>query len=259
MEQGSVLRIEKTSIYDGEGLRTVVYLKGCPLRCQWCSTPESQSQRIEKGFGQVMTTKEVMKEIEKDVVFFFHSQGGMTISGGEALIQPDFVRELLQESMYSGINTTLETSFYVDYQAILKVAPYLNSIYVDIKLFDSTKHKQSTGVSNQLILQNIEKFVRDFPECPLHIRVPVIPTINLDKAELLNIASFVAGLPSVEELELLPYHRYGLQSYQQLGRDYGLKNIEIPTNETMFGLAAFLSAKVPNLKIVTLSECFESN
>ena len=81
MEQGTVLRIEKTSIYDGEGLRTVVYLKGCPLRCSWCSTPESQKRTIEKGFGRIMTVKEVIKEIEKDAVFFFHSQGGVTISG----------------------------------------------------------------------------------------------------------------------------------------------------------------------------------
>lgn len=259
MGKGTVLRIEKTSICDGEGLRTVIYLKGCPLRCQWCSTPESQSRKIEKGFGQIMTTKEVMKEIEKDAVFFFHSQGGVTISGGEALVQADFVQELLQESIYSGINTTLETSFYVDYQAIRKVGPFLSSLYVDIKLFDSEKHQQWTGVSNELVLQNLKKFVHEFPECPVHIRVPVIPTVNLNHAELLNIAQFAAGLPSVKDLELLPYHRYGLQSYQQLGLEYVLKNIETPTNKTMIELTKFLSEKVAGLSIITLSESFKKD
>ncbi|OOL79485.1 hypothetical protein B1P95_16355, partial [Enterococcus faecium] len=96
--EGTVLRIEQGSLHDGAGLRTVVYLKGCPLRCAWCSIPESQSKQIEKGFGQTMTAEEVMDEIEKDAVFYFHSDGGVTISGGEALVQADFAKEILQKS-----------------------------------------------------------------------------------------------------------------------------------------------------------------
>ncbi len=257
MGQGTVLRIEKTSIYDGAGLRTVIYLKGCPLRCQWCSTPESQNRKIEKGFGQVMTTKEVMKEIEKDAVFFFHSQGGVTISGGEALIQADFVRELLRESVYLGINTALETSFFVDYPEIRKIGPFLNTIYIDIKLFDAEKHKQWTGVSNELIFRNIEKFTQEFPDCSVHIRIPVIPTVNLEQDELLNIVKFVGELSAVEDLELLPYHRYGLQSYQQLGVKYSMEEIETPSESEMFELAELLTARVPNVKILTMSKIFE--
>ncbi|QZO10906.1 glycyl-radical enzyme activating protein [Enterococcus raffinosus] len=256
MEQGTVLRIEKTSIYDGEGLRTVVYLKGCPLRCRWCSTPESQKQTIEKGFGKRMTTKEVMKEIEKDSIFYFHSRGGITISGGEALIQADFTRELLQESVYLGINTALETSFFVEYYEIKKVGPFLNDVFIDIKLFDAEKHRQWTGHSNGLILRNIEKFTQEFPDCSVHIRIPVIPTVNMNQTELLKITKFVGELSAVEDLELLPYHRYGLQSYRQLGIDYGMENLESPSEGQMFELAEFLSAQVPNLKILTLSESF---
>lgn len=254
MKQGTVLRIEKTSIYDGAGLRTVVYLKGCPLRCLWCSTPESQSKIIEKGFGQLMTTDQVMEEVEKDSVFFFHSGGGVTISGGEALVQADFVREILKRSQLSGINTTLETSFYVNYQEIRKVAPYLNSIYVDIKSFDNDQHRTWTGVSNKTILANIKKFSAEFPECPLHIRMPVIPTVNFDKTDILKIAQFVAPLKSVVDFELLPYHRYGLQSYQQLGIDYGLKEINTPGEEAMTDLADYLAKSVPNLSILTMSK-----
>lgn len=256
MERGTVLRMEKTSIYDGEGLRTVVYLKGCPLRCSWCSTPESQKRTIEKGFGRIMTVKEVIKEIEKDAVFFFHSQGGVTISGGEALMQADFVRELLQESMYLGINTALETSFFADYQEIKKIGSFLNSIYIDIKCFDTEKHKQWTGVSNKLILSNIEKFTQEFHSCSVHIRIPVIPTVNMNQSELLKIAKFVGELSEVEDLELLPYHRYGLKSYQQLGIKYSMENLEPPSEEKMFEFAEFLAEQVPNMKVLTMGKSF---
>ena len=112
---GRVLRIEKTSIHDGEGLRTVVFLKGCPLRCKWCSTPESQRMEIEKGYGKDMTVEEVVKEICKDEIFFFHSGGGVTISGGEVLMQADFAKEILISCMEQGIPTAIETSLYSSY------------------------------------------------------------------------------------------------------------------------------------------------
>ena len=112
---GRVLRIEKTSIHDGEGLRTVVFLKGCPLRCKWCSTPESQRMEIEKRYGKDMTVEEVVKEICKDEIFFFHSGGGVTISGGEVLMQADFAKEILIFYMEQRIPTAIETSLYSSY------------------------------------------------------------------------------------------------------------------------------------------------
>ena len=115
---GRVLRIEKTSIHDGEGLRTVVFLKGCPLRCEWCSTPESQRMEIEKRYGKDMTVEEVVKEIYKDEIFFFHSGGGVTISGGEVLMQADFAKEILISCMEQRIPTAIETSLYSSYDII---------------------------------------------------------------------------------------------------------------------------------------------
>lgn len=112
---GRVLRIEKTSIHDGEGLRTVVFLKGCPLRCKWCSTPESQRMEIEKRYGKDMTVEEVVKEICKDEIFSFHSGGGVTISGGEVLMQADFAKEILISCMEQRIPTAIETSLYSSY------------------------------------------------------------------------------------------------------------------------------------------------
>lgn len=255
METGTVLRIEKTSIYDGEGLRTVVYLKGCFLRCKWCSTPESQSMKIEKGFGSIMTSDDVVKEVEKDAIFYLHSGGGVTISGGEALVQADFVRDILEKSRYSGINTALETSFYADYREIAKVGPWLNAIYVDLKLFDPLQHKKWTGVSNQRIKENLLRFAEEFPECSLHIRIPVIPTVNMDMVDLSHAAEFVAGLAGAD-LELLPYHRYGLQSYQQLGWTYELAEIETPDEATMIELAQQLVQKAPGLRVLSMDREF---
>ncbi|MGM0216793.1 4Fe-4S cluster-binding domain-containing protein [Enterococcus sp. AZ109] len=255
METGTVLRIEKSSIYDGEGLRTVVYLKGCPLRCKWCSTPESQNNKIEKGFGSIMTSEDVIKEVEKDAVFYLHSGGGVTISGGEALVQADFAQEILKKARYSGINTALETSFYADYQEISKVGSWLNAIYVDLKFFDSLKHQKWTGVSNLRIKENLKRFVRDFPECALHIRIPVIPTVNLDLADLTQSAKFVAQLRGAD-LELLPYHRYGLQSYRQLGKTYELAEIQTPDETVMIDLTQQLARINPGLPVMTMEQQF---
>ena len=255
METGTVLRIEKSSIYDGEGLRTVVYLKGCPLRCKWCSTPESQNRRIEKGFGRMMSSDQVVKEVEKDAVFYLHSGGGITISGGEALVQADFAQEILEKSRYSGIHTAMETSFYADYQEIAKVGPWLNALYVDLKLFDQEQHKKWTGVPNQQIKENLQRFAGDFPDCSLHIRIPVIPTVNLDLDDLTCSAEFVSQLKG-PDLELLPYHRYGLQSYRQLGRTYELAEIQTPEETTMVGLAQALAQHCPGLPVMTMDQRF---
>lgn len=118
--KGMVLRIERSSIHDGEGLRTVVFLKGCPLRCQWCSTPESQSFQIEQTetntYGTLMTVAEVMREIRKDSLFYFISAGGLTLSGGEILAQPEFTLALLKNARMECINTAVETSFFAPWE-----------------------------------------------------------------------------------------------------------------------------------------------
>ncbi len=243
-------------MYDGIGLRTVVYLKGCPLRCAWCSTPESQSKKIENGYGRIMSADEVMEEIEKDAIFYFHSGGGVTISGGEALVQADFTREILQKSKYIGINTALETSFCVPYSEIKKVAPFVDTLFVDIKIFTSALHKKWTGLGNEQILENIRRFLIEFPSCEVRIRIPVIPGINMDMTELLMSACFIADLDRFVPLELLPYHRYGMLTYRKLGLDYPLGDTPAPTTKEMLELADRLARSVPHMPVTTANKTF---
>ena len=233
---GRVLRIEKTSIHDGEGLRTVVFLKGCPLRCKWCSTPESQRMEIEKGYGKDMTVEEVVKEICKDEIFFFHSGGGVTISGGEVLMQADFAKEILKFCMEQGIPTAIETSLYSSYDNIKELLPYLTSMYVDFKVADERRHEFYTGVSNKRIKENLVKVDTEF-NGDIHIRIPVIPTVNMNENNMKDTIKFLSNLKHIKDIELLPYHRLGLETYERLGRAYELKDVEIPDMERLRKMA----------------------
>ena len=223
---GRVLRIEKTSIHDGEGLRTVVFLQGCPLRCKWCSTPESQRMEIEKRYGKDMTVEEVVKEICKDEIFFFHSGGGVTISGGEVLMQADFAKEILIFYMEQRIPTAIETSLYSSYDKIRELLPYLTSMYIDFKVADERLHEFYTGVSNKRIKENLVKVDAEFAE-DIHIRIPVIPTVNMNEKNMKGTIKFLSKLKHIKDIELLPYHRLGLETYERLGKVYELKDVEM--------------------------------
>ena len=235
--KGMVLRIERSSIHDGDGMRTVVFLKGCPLRCQWCSTPESQSfdveQAADKTYGTLMTVEEVMKEIRKDSLFYFHSGGGMTLSGGELLAQPEFSLALLKNSLYEGINTTIETCFYAKREIIEKILPYVNTAFVDLKLYDREKHKQYCGVDNDLILGNLLATNELAGAFRIIIRTPIIPGINDDEEELCRIGEFCSKIRHLAYVQLLPYHKLGTATYRKLGRPYALEGVETPTMEHM--------------------------
>jgi len=224
---GTVLRIKKCSIHDGDGLRTVVFLKGCMLRCDWCAAPESQEAEIIHGYGKIMSVAEVMNEIAKDEIFYFHSNGGLTISGGEPLFQPDFTLALLSSCKKVGINTAIETAAYGDYQTIEKLLPYLDVIYVDIKHMVNEEHIKHTGVPNNMILDNIRRISRSFSN--LRLRIPLIPNVNMDKGQIRDIARYCKSLDNLELVEFLPYHRLGIGMYLRLGRKdptYRLPNKE---------------------------------
>ena len=161
--RGTVLRIEKSSIYDGDGFRTVVFMKGCPLRCQWCSTPESHKKEIQTTldesitYGSSMTVEEVLTEVRKDIPFYFHSGGGMTVSGGEILVWPEFVSSLVKRACMEGINTCIETSFYGKWSDIASILENTDTAFVDLKLMNPELHKKYTGVSNERILENLKR------------------------------------------------------------------------------------------------------
>ena len=235
--QGRIFDIQRFSIHDGPGIRTIVFLKGCVLRCRWCCNPESQEYKIQElvragkteTVGKDVTVHEVMLEIEKDSPYYDRSGGGVTLSGGEALCQPDFAEALLKACHNHGINTAIETTGCAGREAIDKVIPNVDYVLMDIKHTDSKKHKEFTGQPNELILENA-KYIASI-STDMTIRVPVIPTFNDTPEEIRSIAKFAASLPGVMKLHLLPYHRLGRDKYTGLGRDYALDHIEPMSQE----------------------------
>lgn len=234
---GTVLRIERSSIHDGAGFRTVIFLKGCPLHCLWCSTPESQSSAIERGegkiYGEAMGVERLMAEVRKDGVFYFHSGGGLTLSGGEPLAQADFSAALLRQARSEGINTAIETTLCAPFGQVEKVLPHLDIMYVDIKHIDPDKHKRYCGVGNAGILDNIRRADGRAGAIRFIIRIPIVPGINDDPATLHGIGAFCAGLKNLHCAQLLPYHRFGMDTYRKLGRSYSLAPLQPPGEEHM--------------------------
>ena len=279
--KGTVFNIQRFSIQDGPGIRTIVFLKGCPLRCLWCSNPESQDSRPEiahrdslctkcgrcvdvcptkaisiddkgiainrhlctncgeclkvctpgavKIFGEKMSTVEVFQQVKKDADFYRNSGGGITVSGGDPLSQPDFVAALFRLCLDKGIDTCIETCGLTSIKALEKVLKYTSLVLFDIKLTDPAAHRKWTGRSNETVFRNLGLAVAR--GIPLVIRVPLIPGINDSEEELRNIARRVAGvLKKSGKVDLLPYHKFGVGKYQMLDRKYQLEELATLTD-----------------------------
>ena len=240
---GRIFNIQRFSIHDGPGIRTIVVLKGCPLRCRWCCNPEGQEWQpqsitpagVTKTAGTDVTVGEVMTEIERDRVYYNRSGGGgVTLSGGECLWQPDFSYAILKSAKERGISTAIETTAYAKWEVIERILPFVDTVLMDIKHTDSQKHKEYTTRENELILENAKKIAASAKR--LIIRTPVIPTFNDTEEEIRKIAEFAKGLGSVTEMHLLPYHRIGSDKYAGLGRTYSMAHIEPPSKEKMQSL-----------------------
>lgn len=238
--KGRIFDIQRYSIHDGKGIRTIVFLKGCVLRCQWCCNPESQRYDIEtmlvggkpKVMGQDITVEEVMEIVEKDRPYYRRSGGGLTLSGGESLCQPEFARALLKVAKENGITTAMESMACAEYAVIESILPYLDQYLMDIKHMNPEKHKAFTGKSNELMLENAAK-VAASGMTELSIRVPVVPTFNDTPEEIAEIAKYAEKIGNVVRIHLLPYHRLGQDKYDGLGRHYKLDAILPPSNDTM--------------------------
>ncbi|RHR24439.1 glycyl-radical enzyme activating protein [Clostridium sp. AF19-22AC] len=238
--KGRIFDIQRYSIHDGNGIRTIVFLKGCVLRCRWCCNPESQRFEIEtmlvqgekKTIGRDVTVAEVMETVEKDRTYYRRTGGGLTLSGGESLCQPEFAEALLRAANEAGISTALESMGYADYSIIERILPYLDQYLLDIKHMNPAKHKEFTGHSNELMLENAMHIARS-GMTELSIRVPVIPGFNDTVEEIRDIAEYTKALGTVKRLHLLPYHRLGQDKYEGLGRRYLMGNVEPPSNEKM--------------------------
>lgn len=236
---GRIFDIQKYSIHDGPGIRTIVFLKGCALRCRWCCNPESQEFEIQKMYfggkdkvvGRDVSVGEVMTEVLKDMPYYRRSGGGVTLSGGESLLQPEFAVALLKSCHMHGINTAIETTGFAKFEVIERYLPHLDYILMDIKHINSAKHKAFTGQPNELILENAKKIADSGAN--LTVRVPVIPGFNNTKEEIGAIASYAKSLNGVRNLHLLPYHRLGEDKYKGLGREYSLEGIAPNSDELM--------------------------
>lgn len=237
--KGRIFNIQRFSIHDGPGIRTIVFFKGCYMRCAWCCNPESQSKEIEtiiekgkaKTVGRDVTVSDIMPEILADLPYYRRSQGGVTLSGGEVLCQADFARELLKACKEAGLHTAIESAASSSFSEIEKLLPYLDLYLMDIKHMDSKKHEEYTKAPNERILENAKKIADSGVE--LIIRTPVIPGFNDTAEEIKAISSFARSLNGVREHHLLPYHRLGMDKYEGLGRKYSLSEIEPPSREKM--------------------------
>jgi len=229
MEKGLIFNIQRYAIHDGPGIRVNIFFKGCPMRCWWCHNPESlkpEKEIIEKRkildknitikenetVGKEMTVSEVLSEIGKEIPFFDESGGGVTFSGGEPLMQVDFLNAILEKCKERDIHTVLDTSGYAPPRVFISVVDKVDIILYDLKFINEELHKKYTGVSNINVLENL-KYLSEKRKNVI-IRFPVIPGITIIEENIKNIAEFVVTLKGIEEINLLPYHKLAEEKYK---------------------------------------------
>jgi len=283
MVKGIIFDIKKYAIHDGPGIRTTVFLKGCPLKCWWCHNPESQKLKpeimlypdrcinscslciekchlkaikrngdlfIDKGkcdlcgdcveicpsdaikvSGREVSVDEVMKEIEKDILFYDESSGGITFSGGEPMMQIDFLYELLEESKKRYLTTVVDTSGYTKFENFIRINELVDLYFYDLKIMNDSLHKKYTGVSNKIILENLKKL--DKIHKNIEIRIPLIDEITTTEENLKAIVNFISDLKNISRISLLNYHRGGVSKYKRLGMEYYLDEIDPLSDEKL--------------------------
>lgn len=286
MAAGIVMNIQKYSIHDGPGIRTTVFLKGCPLNCWWCHNPESQKSNPEIMFfkekckscglclkmcpqkaiefvdgypvtnegkcnlcgkctdfctsnareiiGKEMTVKDLMKEIIKDEAFYDESNGGVTFSGGEPLMHADYLNDILRACKNRGIHTTIDTSGYADWSQFEKIIDNTDLFLFDIKHMDNEKHFKYIGIGNTVILENLKKLSERGSN--IYIRMPIIAGVNDDDKNIDAAVDFISKL-NIIHVNLLPYHKMGMDKYVRLNKKYKLSGLEKPSDEVMDKIA----------------------
>lgn len=279
--EGVLFNIQRYSLHDGPGIRTIPFFKGCPLACKWCSNPESQHPQPELIYkkndcircgkcidackqqalstrnpffidrerciqcgdctdvcptkalemkGKRMSVSEVIRELQKEENLFRRSGGGVTLSGGEPLAQPEFTRELLKACKSKGWHTAIETTGFTTKEVIEDVFPWIDLALTDIKAINPAVHEENTGVNNSRILENL---IRISFITKVVVRIPVIPGVNDNPDEIRSIAEFAKLMSGVDTLHLLPYHTFGENKYSLLGRLYPLDGVQSLADEKM--------------------------
>ena len=245
--KAQIFDIKKYAIHDGPGIRQTIFFKGCPLTCWWCHNPESQTINtetftvneifdnktisIEKVLGKSVSIDELFKEITKETIFFNESGGGVTFSGGEPLMQANFLFEILKKCKHNNINTCIDTSGFASQKIFESIIPLTDLFLYDLKFLNNTKHKKYTGVSNEIILSNLKYL--DSKQENVIIRIPIIPTINDLPEDINDFINFIIGLENINDVELLAYHSIASNKYKKYGKQNKMLNIKEPTKEKM--------------------------
>ncbi|ABR46734.1 glycyl-radical enzyme activating protein family [Alkaliphilus metalliredigens QYMF] len=236
--EGVIYNIQRYSIHDGTGIRTTVFFKGCPLRCLWCANPESQKIEIEemgeRKIGRIATVQEVLDVVSRDKMFYNRSGGGMTLSGGEPLMQPEFASALVKEAKRQDIHTAIETSGYQQWDLLWSVIENIDTVLFDIKTMDAQQHLEVMGTSNQLILENAKRIAKMNKE--IILRIPIVPGYNDSWSNMVETVNFAKEI-GIKEMHLLPYHQLGESKYKQLDRNYKLKGVRPPSKEKLQDMA----------------------
>lgn len=246
---GVIFDIKRFAIHDGPGIRTTVFLKGCPLRCWWCHNPESHKVLPEKfdgcnvrsninhslssldEIGREVTIPELIGEIEKDSVFYDESGGGVTFSGGEPTMQPNFLLMILKECKENGFHTAVDTSGYAPTRIFEKIIDETNLFLYDLKLMNDELHQKYTGVSNKLIHTNLKWLDENHKN--ICVRIPVVPGTTDTKHNISETINFISTLENISEINLLPYHKAGEGKYLRFNKKNKLPGINSPENNYM--------------------------
>ena len=290
--QGLVFSIDRSASEDGPGMRTTVFLQGCPLRCVWCHSPQSQgvvkprlafyknrciscglcanvcsskAQVVSKNIrrviwrqcnscfdctkvcptkaleivGEWMSVGQTLDIIKRDTPYYTFSGGGVTFSGGEPTLQPEFLIACLKSCREANIHTCLDTCGFSSWNIFERVSPYVSLYLYDIKQADSKKHKLFTGVDNELILDNLKRI--DVLKKPIWIRVPLIPNYNDSLEDIRKLSEIIQPLSSVEKVSLLPYNESAGAKYSFIGRRYRLPDVPAQSDEKMQQFAELIS------------------
>jgi pyruvate formate lyase activating enzyme len=280
---GRIFALKRFAVHDGPGIRTTVFMKGCPLRCRWCHNPEGIKTTPEIGYikkncigcgscvkickngvympsgGELLIKREkcavctecvgscfadalilygesvdsdyIMEKIIEDKEFYITSGGGVTLSGGEPLMQAEFSAAILKSCVANKIHTALDTSGYASWDAFELLIPYVNLFLYDIKHIDESRHIKYTGVSNKLIIENLKKL--DCAGVPIEIRIPLIPDINDGEEHIRNAGELLSGIKNMQAIKLLKYHALAKSKYAELGLPEAMPETSTDANERM--------------------------
>lgn len=282
MTKGLIFNIQKFSIHDGPGIRTTIFLKGCPLRCKWCANPESQSANVQilwdqkkcvhclqcvkscmyqaiscrKGEihideelcqgclncvstclqsalsneGETKEIEEIVRIALQDKDFYEESGGGITISGGEGMSQPDFLKELVKELKKHNLHLAIETTGYIPKETFHELAPLFDLLLFDVKHYDTNRHFEGTGVHNEQIINNLKwAFHQGLEILP---RIPVIPSFNNSIQDAAGLASLLTEI-GLKKVQLLPFHQFGERKYEMMHKEYAYKNVKALQKEDL--------------------------